>query len=636
MKIFSNFNSQRATNASLSLLILIFILQGGCHPKSEISPPSLPSTPDSTPPHLEPPGTGSNDSGNPTQRKAACSTAGAWVDHAESEYVVNLEAVNGKFIVAECGGDDFGVVNANRTVAGEWEAFYLRPLDDGNYSIKSSHGRYLSAELGGGGELHANRNQRGPWETFQVQGQLSDGATIALKSFDGKHFVSARIDSEQGKVSSEAPALGPWEQIKVHLIHSPVKQRHGIVHGEGRSFVDDDGSFYPLGATLFWALRGWKFEQPRLKQNLEFLANHHYDYVRILGEVSWVGNEIDPDWSDYQKNLGEFLDFAYDRYGLRSEITLIGGGHEAQAMALAEKITSVVKSGREHKILDFEVANESYGRHITIDEMRKIGRYLRQNFPKHLVAISSGEGTNSYMTPTTDWRTDFVNVFMQLGSANLATIHMDRGFGDFGWRAIRQPWDWKDFPFPVSHNEPIGPRSSVAEEVDPVRLAMLRAVGIINGVSAFVLHNGSGVTGQIDLSRNRPANLWEVPGIDGIMKAVRDVDTLLPPRAGEGNHWNNGWPGAPFNVDGFWASGSDHGVNRNYTASTSDGWISTASGVKDYVVFTASRNSLVDVFDVLKGKVQEVELKANETFKLTPFSRDNYGFGAFIIVGHYR
>jgi hypothetical protein len=223
---------------------------------------------------------------------------------------------------------------------------------------------------------------------------------------------------------------------------------------------------------------------------------------------------------------------------------------------------------------------------------------------------------------------------MPSDAATLATVHMDRGFGDGGWREVRQPWDWKDLRFPVAHNEPIGPRSSVAEEVDPLRLAMLRAVGLINGVGAFVLHNGAGVAGVVDPVHNRPANLWEVPGIDAVMDAVRGVDAIVPLHAGDGNHWNNAWAGNPLVADAFWSDGADHGVNRNYTVATPDGFISTESGVQGYVVLTVANHSRVEVFDALAGKVQEVEVAAGGTLTLTPVSVDNNGDGAFVVVGH--
>jgi len=304
-------------------------------------------------------------------------------------------------------------------------------------------------------------------------------------------------------------------------------------------------------------------------------------------------------------------------------------------MVAAQKAVPVSLAGRTEKILDVEVANESYGRPVSLDRMQETGRYLRQNLP-NLVALSSGEGLDAYVSNSADWRADYEAVYMPSDAANLGTIHMDRGFGDAGWREVLQPWDWKDLPFPVSHNEPIGPRSSVAEEVDPLRLAMLRAVGLINGVGAFVLHNGAGVAGVVDPGHNRPANLWEVPGIDAVMDAVRGVDQWLPARAADGQHWNNAWAGNPWVADAFWSDGDDHGVNRNYTVSAGDGWISTESGIEGYVVMTASRHSLVEIYDPLQGKVNEVELQAGEQLTQTPVSLDNNGDGALIVIGHYR
>ena len=105
---------------------------------------------------------------------------------------------------------------------------------------------------------------------------------------------------------------------------------------------------------------------------------------------------------------------------------------------------------------------------------------------------------------------------------------------------------------------------------------------------------------------------------------------------GEGHHWNNAWAGNPWVVDAFWGDGANHGVNRNYTVSTPDGWVSTEAGVKGYANFVVSSNSRVEIFDVLQGKVNEVELDAGQTHRLTPLSTDDHGYGAFIVVGHYR
>lgn len=558
-----------------------------------------------------------------------CATAGPLVAPAAGEYVVTLQASSGKFVAAECGGDDDGILHANRDTAGEWENFYALPSSDGTLTLRSSHGRLLSAEGGGGAAVHANRAAVGPWEQFTLEGALKDGTLVSFVAHDGAHRVSAHAV----EVDATASTSGATERFTLHVLVSPIHARPGVVHADGRNFVDDEGPFYPMGATVMWALEGWKTDRARLKQNLAWLASHRVDSVRILGEVDWGHHEIDPTWPDYRQVLGEFLDCAYGDYGLRTELTLVGSNGDP--LDLAQKAAAVINAGRQQMILDVEVANESYGRPVTLAQLQAAGRYLRQNVP-NLVALSSGEGLSSYAPNSTDWRADYVRIYLPSDAATLGTIHMDRTQGDDGWREVRQPWDWKDFPFPVAHNEPIGPRSSVAQEVDPVRLAMLRAVGLINGVEAFVLHNGAGVAGVADPARDRPANLWEVPGIDAVMDAVRGVDAWLPTRVGDGQHWNNAWAGNPMVADAFWSDGADHGVNRNYTVATADGWVSTVAGVKDHVVLTSSRHALVEVFDVLKGKVQEVELQAGQTLTLLPVSKDDHGYGAFIVVGHYR
>jgi hypothetical protein len=557
-----------------------------------------------------------------------CATAPPRTEPMPGELVLALRSRhNGKYVSAVCGGDDEGVLIADRDSPGEDGTFYVALLD-GGVNLRSSRGRYWSAELGGGAAVHANRPAGGTWEQFVLEGALAPGATLSLVTADRTHRVSVNPD---GVVHAEAIGPGVTEQFTVQLAGPAVTARKGLVRAESRTFVDDDGPFYPLGATLFWAMYGWKFERERLQQNLWWLKAHRFDYVRILGEVDWAGEAIDPAWPDYEQVLGELIDFAYDSCGLRIELTLVGGSGDP--MAIAQKVAPVINAGRRHKILNLEVANESYARPMTLQQLQDTGRWLLLN-TQNLVALSSSEGLGSYVTNPV-WPADYVSTYAPPGVANLGTTHMARSFDEEGWLAVRRPWEFRDLPFPVSHNEPIGPRSSVAQETDPVRLAMLRATGLINGVGAFVLHNAAGVYGRIDTTRDRPANLWEVPGIDAIMVAVRRVDAFMPARAGEGEHWNHGWAGAPWVADAFWTSGADHGLVRNYTVATPDGWVSTELGLKDWALFTATRHSRVEVFDVLKGKTQETELQAGGTLHLDADSRDDRGYGAFIVVGHH-
>ena len=68
---------------------------------------------------------------------------------------------------------------------------------------------------------------------------------------------------------------------------------------------------------------------------------------------------------------------------------------------------------------------------------------------------------------------------------------------------------------------------------------------------------------------------------------------------------------------------------------TADGWISTESGIKGYVVMTPRQHCRVEIFDILQGKVNEVELQAGQTLTLTPVSVDSNNYGALIVIGHY-
>jgi hypothetical protein len=381
--------------------------------------------------------------------------------------------------------------------------------------------------------------------------------------------------------------------------------RSGRVAIVGRSWTDDDGPFYPLGATLFWALHGLKFEEDRLRQNLAWLKGK-VDYIRVLGQVGWTGNEIDPRWDDYRALLNRLLDICYLEYGLRVQITCWGGGLPINPLDVANTIADTVV-GRERAVLSLEAANESFQNGPSDDVLRGMCRRLIGT------GIPTAPSSPGPATPV-EWLNGFVP-----STANFGTVHLERTMGDYGWRPVRQPWGLKDLKFPIDHNEPIGPRSSVAEMTDPFQLAMLRAVGIQCGAGAFVLHNGAGVAGIVDPAHNRPANLWEVPGIDAIVSAVRAVEHCLPPGIENWQRYNNGWPGHPLNADAFFAdAGTDHGVNRNYASSNGREFVTTPNGVRGYVVLTASQPCTITVYNPTTAAIVDSRgLAAGETYRLT-------------------
>lgn len=427
----------------------------------------------------------------------------------------------------------------------------------------------------------------------------------------------------------------------------PVHRRPGLVRAEGRLWRDDEGFFFPLGGTLFPLLSVLRSDPDKAAKNLALFRDHRFDYVRILCEVGggfWSENPsraIDPRWPDYRATLAKGIDLAWD-HGQRVELTLVGGGTPAmdgQAfdyMRLAEAVVEVVKDGRLHRVMNLEVANENQ---IKDDaKLVQVLTYLRQQLP-HLVAGT--DATNAKHDGEVDGTTWFFNQ-----GANLGTLHLSRDAKKIERliRPIRQSWDFRGFGRALSANEPIGPLSSVAEDRDPQRLAFNRAVGILNGLGAWVLHNGAGVYLKPDPAHGRPADLWDVPGIERIMDVVRGVDSYLPADLPNWLHYNHGWTGEPTHADSIWvddkAGVSDHGVVRNYQARSGGRWVAFPLGIRHHVFLTVADRSEVEVIDLGgQGVVKRQVMQAGEAIRLEPIGRptgdsnDPEAWGCLMVLG---
>ena len=84
---------------------------------------------------------------------------------------IHLRANNGQYVCAEGGGGR--EVVANRDARGPWETFTVERVRSGdNIALRANNGQYVCAEGGGGREVVANRNARGPWETFELEGRI--------------------------------------------------------------------------------------------------------------------------------------------------------------------------------------------------------------------------------------------------------------------------------------------------------------------------------------------------------------------------------------------------------------------------------------------------------------------------------
>jgi hypothetical protein len=91
--------------------------------------------------------------------------------------LIALQTSNGLYLQADQGGG--GTLLDVGFAPWAWETFTLVDLDrpggvvqSGDaIALRSSSGYYVSAELGGGGEVSVNRTTAGAWETFEIRGQ---------------------------------------------------------------------------------------------------------------------------------------------------------------------------------------------------------------------------------------------------------------------------------------------------------------------------------------------------------------------------------------------------------------------------------------------------------------------------------
>lgn len=409
-------------------------------------------------------------------------------------------------------------------------------------------------------------------------------------------------------------------------------KRTGKVRLSGRALKDDQGEFFGMGATLFAAARWYKFDKPRLEKNLKTLSDNGFDYARVLGTVAWTGREIDPKWPDYKEVIAGLTDLAYDKYGIRIEWTAFG---DAQLIAptFAEKQRVIdalleMSKGREHKILSFEIANESwqngFGGEQGVKEIRQLAKYLKDR-TEIIVAVSAPP--------------DYTEFDALYGGdvADFATLHLDRDSRigpDLNWRPVRQPWGEPPNGMPVSNNEPIGPGSSVACDSDPTRLTSHAVVSGVAGFQSYVYHSVAGIAHSANTScgLGYDQSLAEMPGIDGFIAMKK----YLPGGIANWSKENHHWAGHPFIVYGdgqanhMTTDGARNGVMRAYAAHSGNQFIVALTRIVGNLVMEAKSPLEFDALNVVTGEVvSHHNLKRGE--RVTFSGRD-----ALILKGFYK
>jgi hypothetical protein len=310
---------------------------------------------------------------------------------------------------------------------------------------------------------------------------------------------------------------------------APRTAPRGTVRVEQGVLVDDVGPFWAIGATYMAAPWFYKFDRARLERNLAFLAEGGIDYVRVLGEVGgrfWEGREIDPRWPDYPAVVAGLTDLAYDKYGLRVQLTVFGGVDfsttPAQRRALVDRIVKVIET-RPQKVMLLEIGNEAWKNGFAGEG----GRTELRALAERAAASLRGRGIRLPVAPSapaTSACADVAALYGGLG-VDVATVHFSRDVSgpERGWGPVIQPRRFvrcAGAPAITVNNEPIGPRSSVVSEEDPVRLASAALVTVLSRMPLYVLHSRAGVRGDLEFP--------ELPNVKATLAAFGVLHRVVP------------------------------------------------------------------------------------------------------------
>lgn len=389
----------------------------------------------------------------------------------------------------------------------------------------------------------------------------------------------------------------------------PHSTPRGPVRVSGRAVADDRGEFPALGASLFWAAWAFKHDRARLDSHLQVLADHRFDYVRALGVVGrqpyWAGREIDWRWPDYDAVIAGLTDHAYDTYGIRIQWTIFGDADQvipdhADRLALVDRFVRMSR-GREHKIIHFEIANESwqngFGEPDGIGRLRQLARHLstQTEIP---IALSDSYGHEC---------ADHLALYAG-AEAEIQTEHFARDVeGPLRqWGAVFQPWRLQEcsgLPAVVSSNEPIGPRSSVASDSDPFRIVAAAIVSYLSGVGLYVLHTDAGVFGREPLT--------SMPDAGAILAGLAAMKGYLPSDLPNWTRHRHDTPGHPFVVfsgtrrDAVRTDLSGDGPAEVFASVKGDRFFAAAAGTINEITLEARRPMVVEVLHPLTGAVLE-------------------------------
>lgn len=414
----------------------------------------------------------------------------------------------------------------------------------------------------------------------------------------------------------------------VYLDSNYIK-RTGNVHIVNRSAVDDQGYHLFMGTTLF-PYRSMRANDPvRLNTNLIYAAKKKVEYIRYFVEVGPAIDDPNDGWNDRKCDPNTFsaddVNYCYDNFGIRSAISIFGGcffsNTPEKRRATVQRVIDVVKSISQ-KVIWIEIVNEYKGQLDDAVEICMLADYVQSQLPNTLVITSSSE----------QWQ-DGYNQINNLGkSGSLGSCHHERTNKENGWGYVRGPYSLRELgnvPAAFTDDEGEGPKSSIAEDANPLRQAFVSATSYITRSPFKTIHFGAGVYmgGKGGVSHNREANLWEVENADLIFDFVNNIRELLPQDVTSWPEYNGNMSEHLLPADHVWADGFNDGVLRTYMAIAGNRFAMLPYSIMNFSDHKPKINMHVKVYDITnKVLITDTDLNVPSTLKLMGRPDCNSGY----------
>lgn len=472
---------------------------------------------------------------------------------------------------------------------------------------------------------------------FSVPGDTAIAAMLemALEGQTADDLVAFLRASDEWKAKHPAPPKPGERSVRSGL----------VLRGPGKSWVDAGGRFYPFGTSGFTAINLTAFDEARAIRQLDYIQRKGGQDVRVFSSVDFHGpTSVDPRAGWYIAAAVRLLELCRERR-LRWNLTLFAGADSwFRSVADYERHVATVallfdapNEERRELIRSVEAVNEAETDGVDLTTLAAIVRAIRRYLP--WVALV---GASSEIPGAAADRSAVQQAEATYGWGATALIaQMPRTGADDGWAEVCAPWEYRDAPVPVDHNEPVGTSSSSHWETDPLRLACLRLVGILCGVDAFCLHTGAGIEfvahqGDGGIHPAVAANIDEEPNIDAVFDACAAVEDLVPPDngTGEGDLYIDMRGSAAPLACSTWPAGAYRGFLK-LSPDAKQFW-AVLPGVRGAVTLTARRPCTVRVHEFGAGAGAVSALQAGETVTYTPAGlRDDKGAGALVLWGAF-